>query len=429
MFKSKLIIVIKTEANSICQKYNFLLFLQMKSRKDKSNADNFVFDDDTSDSDEENLEVFKSKVSGLHAQSSGPDDVDDDVEDEEESDEESDEDSSDVSSDDEAVPPSFPPQISEEKKSILSKIQNQLAGIESDEDQEDEEEEEEDDKFEENESEGDDQELESRSESSDDGDQSDNESAAAVKPRKRPQENQSNLSGDKKIKLDDQPESEEAKKLRFRSKLSKMSVEEIQRLKNKLGLKLFNQKMSGTGGEKQKADFKRENKNRPREMSSKKQVGRFREVVSVSTEVKAPKRDPRFDPMCGEFNDKLFKDNYGFVNEYKVSDLKFLKKQLQEEEDPERKKQIQYLIQRTENQLRQLEQDKVKETEKKAEIEERKSQLKAGIKPVYISKSKQKEKDLVKKYEKLKQTGGLDSYIKKKTKKNVAKDRKRFENL
>ena len=64
-----------------------------------------------------------------------------------------------------------------------------------------------------------------------------------------------------------------------------------------------------------------------------------------------------------------------------------------------------------------------------AEIEERKSQLKAGIKPVYISKSKQKEKDLVKKYEKLKQSGGLDSYIKKKTKKNVAKDRKRFENL
>merc|ERR1719219_449062 len=148
--------------------------------------------------------------------------------------------------------------------------------------------------------------------------------------------------------------------------------------------------MSGAAEEKKKADFRRENKNRPREMSSKRQVGRFREVISVSSEVKAPKRDPRFDPICGEYNERLFKDNYGFVNEYKVSDLKFLKKQLQEEDDPERKKQIQYLIQRTENQLRQLEQDKVKETEKKAEIEERKSQLKAGIKPVYISKSKQK---------------------------------------
>ena len=403
----------------------------MKSRKDKSDADNFVFDDDTSDSDDDNLEVFKSKVSGLHAQSSGHDA--DDADDEEkdmsyEDEEESDDDSSDVSSDDEVVLPSTRPQISEEKKSKLSKIQTQLAGIGSDEDQE-EDDEEEDEKFDGKESEADNQELESKSESSDEVDPSDNESAGALKPRKRPNENKSSSSEDKKLKLDDQPESEEAKKMRFRSKLSKMSVEEIQRLKNKLGLKLFNQKMSGTEGEKMKVDYKRENKNRPREMSSKKQVGRFREVVSVSTEVKEPKRDPRFDPMCGEFNDKLFKDNYGFVNQYKVSDLKFLKKQLKEEEDPERKKQIQYLIQRTENQLRQLEQDKVKETEKKAEIEERKSQLKAGIKPVYISKSKQKEKDLVKKYEKLKQSGGLDSYIKKKTKKNVAKDRKRFENL
>ena len=411
----------------------------MKSKKTKSKADNFVFDDDTSDSDEENLEVFKSKVSGLQAQSSGHDgDDDDDLGDNVscEDEEESDDDSSDVSSDDDVVLPPAPPQMSEEKKSKLSIIQTQLAGIGGDEDQEEEDEEEDDDdddenddKFEDKESEADNQELESRSESSDDGDQSDEESPAAIKSSKRPAENNSNLSGDKKLKLDDQVEAEQAKKARFRSKLSKLSVEEIQRLKNKLGLKLFNQKMSGTAGDQTKADFKRENKNRPREMSSKKQVGRFREVVSVSTEVKAPKRDPRFDPMCGEFNDKLFKENYGFVNQYKVSDLKFLKKQLQEEEDPERKNQIQYLIQRTENQLRQLEQDKVKETEKKAEIDERKSQLKAGIKPVYISKSKQKEKDLVKKYEKLKQSGGLDNYIKKKTKKNVAKDRKRFENL
>ena len=421
--------MIKTETQQIVREL-ILSFLQMKSRKAPSNSDNFVFDDDTSDSDEENLEVFKSKVSGLRAEVSGHDDAgdDDDVKDDlsSEDEEESDDDSSEDSSDDEVVHPPARPQISEEKKSKLSEIQNQLAGLGSDEDQEEDDE---DDQFEGQESGEENQELASSNESSDGGDESENESRDAIKPSKRPHENNSKLGEDKKIKLDDQIESEETKKARFRSKLSKLSVEEIQRLKNKLGLKLFNQKMAGTVGDQKKIDFKRENKNRPREMSSKKQVGRFREVVSVSTEVKAPKRDPRFDPMCGEFSDKHFKDNYGFVNEYKVSDLKFLKKQLQEEEDPERKKQIQYLIQRTENQLRQLDQDKVKETEKKAEIEERKSQLKAGIKPVYISKSKQKEKDLVKKYEKLKQSGGLDNYIKKKTKKNVAKDRKRFENL
>lgn len=60
---------------------------------------------------------------------------------------------------------------------------------------------------------------------------------------------------------------------------------------------------------------------------------------------KTQKRDPRFDPLCGEFNDKLFKENYKFVNEYKAKDLQFLKKQIQEEEDPERRKAIKYLIQ------------------------------------------------------------------------------------
>ena len=402
----------------------------MKSKKDKSNSGNFVFDDDTSDSDEDTItmamEDFKSKVNSLQSKSddlqSDEDATDDDEESEEEEQEEEEDDSSDSDSSDVEINKA-PPQLTEEKKSKLSRIKDQLADIGVDEESDDDEE---------IEVRQGNREIELRPES----DSSDSESVGEVTKltntsRKRPL--QDNIEGgkDKKPKSDPkrEPESELDQKTRFRAKLSKMSLEEIQRLKNKLGLKLFDQKMSGTADEKKKVEFKRENKNRPREMSSKRQVSRFREVLSVSTEVKAPKRDPRFDPICGEYNEKLFKDNYGFVNEYKVTDLKFLKKQLQEEEDPERKSQIKYLIQRTENQLRQLDQDKEKEMEKKEEIEERKAQLKAGIKPVYISKSKQKEKDLVKKYEKLKSSGGLDNYIKKKTKKNVAKDRKRFQKL
>ena len=51
--------------------------------------------------------------------------------------------------------------------------------------------------------------------------------------------------------------------------------------------------------------MKRENKNRPREMSSKKTVKRLRDVVGLSTDIKAEKRDPRFDNMCGEFDEKV----------------------------------------------------------------------------------------------------------------------------
>ena len=52
-------------------------------------------------------------------------------------------------------------------------------------------------------------------------------------------------------------------------------------------------------------DLKRENKNRPREMSSKKTVKRYRDVVGLTAEQNIEKRDPRFDNLCGEFDKKV----------------------------------------------------------------------------------------------------------------------------
>merc|ERR1712106_125969 len=261
------------------------------------------------------------------------------------------------------------------------------------------------------------------------GKEQDGEVGSKPEKLKRPAEEQSQAEDEnnaKKLKPEEvNPEDKERRK--YREKLTKMSIEDIQKLKERLGLKLFHQKMSGTAPMRgQKMNFKRENKNRPREMSSKKTVGRHREVVQVA---KVEKRDPRFDPLCGEFDEKLFKDNYKFVNEMKSQDLSFLKKQIREEEDPERRKSIKYLIQRTENQLRQEAQNKVKEQEEAAEKNEKKDQLNAGVNPFYVSKSKQKEIKLVDQYEKLKKSGGLDNYIRKKTKKNLVKDRKKFERL
>ena len=40
-------------------------------------------------------------------------------------------------------------------------------------------------------------------------------------------------------------------------------------------------------------------------MSSKKTVKRYRDVVGVSADNKNEKRDPRFDSMCGEFDEKV----------------------------------------------------------------------------------------------------------------------------
>merc|ERR1719394_2207491 len=246
--------------------------------------------------------------------------------------------------------------------------------------------------------------------------------------RKKTEEN-SQSSPAKKMKLDpdtstttEESKEEKARK-KYRDQLSKMSIEEIQKLKERLGLKLFQQKLEGTAPERgKKVEFKRDNKNRPREMSSKKTVGRFREVVQVA---KKERRDPRFDPLCGEFNDKLFKESYQFVNEIKSKELGELKKQIRTEEDPEKRKNIKYLIQRIENQLRSEAQNQVKKAQEASDIAERKEKLKAGEKPHYVSKAKQKEAKLVEQYERLKEKGGLDTFIKKKTKKNLSKERKK----
>lgn len=90
-----------------------------------------------------------------------------------------------------------------------------------------------------------------------------------------------------------------------------MSIEEIQKLKEKIGLKLYNQTIGAAkpaAKSKKKAEFKRENKNRPREASSKAKVGRLRDVVGFKLGVakkSEPKRDPRFDALCGTFDDKV----------------------------------------------------------------------------------------------------------------------------
>merc|ERR1719507_2658068 len=148
--------------------------------------------------------------------------------------------------------------------------------------------------------------------------------------------------------------------------------------------------------------------NRPREMSSKKTVGRFREVVQVA---KKERRDPRFDPLCGEFNDKLFKESYQFVNEVKSRELVELKKQLKTEEDKERREEVKYLIQRMENQLRAEAQNQVKRAQAEAESSDKKEKL--------------KEVELVAKYEELQSKGGLDTFMRKTTKKKDSKEKKK----
>lgn len=209
--------------------------------------------------------------------------------------------------------------------------------------------------------------------------------------------------------------------------------------------------MFGTKTRAAKRTFKRENKNRPREISSKKPISRFSETPKMKKNVP---RDPRFDSLCGTFNEKAFKNAYSFVSKLKERDLQALKKQLSDTEDPKEIKKIKYLIQRLENQLREekkLKERQEKDVEEKHEIAEA---IKQGEKPIFKKKCKflfvldsidrvsylinhcltsftaeKKILSMEAQYEELKNSGKLKKHMQRLRKKNLARDRKKFADM
>lgn len=142
-------------------------------------------------------------------------------------------------------------------------------------------------------------------------------------------------------------DAEKTERAKICEKLSTLSFEDLLKMKEQMGSKLYNETVFGTSKKKPKNDFKRANKNRPREISSK--LKYFKQELNNSV-VPRPKkslpRDPRFDPLCGQFDDKIFKSNYNFINGMRHKEIKQLEKELKSCTDQERKKTIKMLIQR-----------------------------------------------------------------------------------
>lgn len=170
----------------------------------------------------------------------------------------------------------------------------------------------------------------------------------------------------------------------IREELSHMSFQDLQKLKERLGTKIYNETLFGKKRQR-KTEFKRKNKNRPREISAKIPASSFKELVKVKTFIP---RDPRFDSLCGTYDEKVFKRSYAFLNKLRENDLKALKKELKTATEPKTIKKIKYLIQRLENQLREEKKSKEKEEKKQQEKKELLESIKRGEKPVFKKKCK-----------------------------------------
>lgn len=198
----------------------------------------------------------------------------------------------------------------------------------------------------------------------------------------------------------------------------------------------------------------RANKNRPMEASSKKPVGRFREVIQVPKKVA---RDPRFESLSGTFDDKGFRSRYSFLfKDYLPDEKEKLQQKLEKSNDPavindlmndiawtrgnlpaEREK-LQKKLKKSKNPNvmdevknrkswidKQLKSDSGKRTDAAILAEHKKKErdaAKKGKQPYYLKHSAIRTEALIKKYEDLKESGKLDSFIEKRRKKNAAKD-------
>ncbi|VDD90015.1 unnamed protein product [Enterobius vermicularis] len=182
------------------------------------------------------------------------------------------------------------------------------------------------------------------------------------------------------------------------------------KLKEKLGVRLFNKAFFGSSSTDKTQPykprtFKRDNPKRPREISSKKRVPKFRNILGNEKINKNIKYDPRFDERCGAFDEFLYRANYSFLDdirreEKKVWFLLFFEDFRTLAESDRRKEVIRELRRENNERLRQ------------------------GLKPVFKTRAQIRRRVLEKKFGELKKSNKLNRYMQRRAeqKKFVLRD-------
>ncbi|KAI9128568.1 hypothetical protein K1719_000051 [Acacia pycnantha] len=165
---------------------------------------------------------------------------------------------------------------------------------------------------------------------------------------------------------------------------------------------------------------KRPNKNRPMEVSCKKPVPILRDVVQAPKKVV---RDPRFETLCGRLDSDGFKKRYNFLFEGELpAEKQALLKVLKKSKDPDK-------INETEEQISWIDKQLKSNAARRPDVEiltkhkkKEREAAKQGKRPFYLKKSDIRKQRLVEKYNDLKSSGKLESFIEKRRKRNAAKD-------
>lgn len=133
-------------------------------------------------------------------------------------------------------------------------------------------------------------------------------------------------------------------------------------------------------------------------------------------------RDPRFDDLSGTLDDTAWSKNYAFLKEIRETELKTLRKELDNTRDQKNRHRIKLAIQKIQNQDREKKKmDRQKEV-KQAARQQIIDALKQGKKPYIKKNSVSRLEALAEKFHALKKEHRLDKYMQKREKKMRAQE-------
>lgn len=161
-------------------------------------------------------------------------------------------------------------------------------------------------------------------------------------------------------------------------------------------------------------------------MSSKRPVSRKRDFGEPTHKTVA--RDPRFDPLAGDVNERLIRKAYGFINEYRASEIADLKVRVRkaktEDERDALKRELLVLESKRKTQERKDHAQDVIDEHKRKE----KELVAQGKTPFYLKKAALKKKVLVDRFENMSKKQ-VDKAIMRKRKKVAGKEKKELAHL
>jgi ribosomal RNA-processing protein 36 len=169
----------------------------------------------------------------------------------------------------------------------------------------------------------------------------------------------------------------------------------------------------------------RSSKHAPAEQTSKRAVSRKREVVLVA---KRQARDPRFGPLGGDpgaapLSEERARRKYGFLDEYRNSEMSELRAVIKKTREPAAKEQLQRALASMQSRKQAQQRKDAERTVVEEHRKQDKELVKQGKKPFYLKKSEQKKRLLLDRFAGMKKRE-VDRAIERRRKKVTSKERK-----